>query len=897
MKQFKKRTIALVLASVITVAGSFAAENYKNSLMGLSFKHNEDGSVNMTLQTKANYSGNVSLVKKDRTTYVIMLPEFNSEAPTPDLKDVSSNIESVSVRTMPYTNSGNGYTRITVKAYENTVLTADKALYVASAQQQALPAPQTVKEEEPSPSETVVEPEPQNIEEENSEQESQAEERENSGEHYRPEKPVRVPQRTGVESSPSPDNTPQAGSVPDFSSEMDSQPPEPKDSTEAFLLVLGIFFVLTASIYFFVRAKNKLAEIAGEQIVIEVDEPKADKKNKPEAQKTKKIKSAIKNLDTKYKNPVSMPKNSEYTSSAPISPADEEKEEINVVDLDELYQGKTASQAAPEQETTAEDDENQALEDFLSGFSFDEDAFEDENTEEETPGYDEEYYEKTIHNDELTFTEDDTDRVNQLLSTEISDSTLRNIEEYAVSDPIKKIPTKQEILEDLVTTYAVSQNIIFTKEDIEALNKLINVEIDPDFLTDLRTNPERAKAMQAEIERQKDKPHKTSEILTLNVKDMLPDLSEALRKQGGRRIESEVKPVTVYYSEGYEYTKLSLDDALPDLSKEINNADAYVSKPSAEIQLVDTSYQVDQLKISNQLPDLADVLKNPDKYEDPEPEPVVVDEEALLKNISNVQFKPFYDGSESFEIINDFDDSNAPSVSDIQKEFSQFGNFEISDQEEDVAPEVQSDYDDFESLYSNDFVDLDRQFAKEKSDEKISDAEDNSDKLLEEIAIDEPDSPKPLQPKTSASKEVKKQNLSGELVKKLEKDKEERLARRARIMLKKQEQKNADERTKSDKQIQCVLDDQVYTVISSVDLVGNIGCHLAKNENGYTILGFIGNKLLKIKQYPVLKSEKIQARLSENLPDGGLRYIVRIGIHKFIVNVHKDNLEYVMDLS
>ena len=895
MKQFKKRTIALVLASVITVAGSFAAENYKNSLMGLVFKHNSDGTVNMTLQTKANYDGNVSLIRKDPTTYLIMLPEFNSQAPTPDLKDVSSNIESVSVRTMPYTNSGNGYTKITIKAYEDTILTADKALYIPAAQPNALPDSRHAEEDiTVQPHEEPGQEPAARIEEERHEpvyHEYRSERRSYETERNEPEMPQ--PRRENMAATTPVVKTPQAGTVPDFVT--DTEPQQSGDSTEAFLLVLGIFFVLTASIYLFVRAKNKLAEIAGEQIVIEVDEPKEDKKPKSVTKKTKKIKNAIKNLDTKYKNPVSIPKNIEYTPSEPI---DDTKEEVNIVDLDELYHDKTTSKTESDTSTISEE-ENQALEDFLSGFSFDEEAFAEENSEEETSGFDEEYYEKTIHNDNLSFTQDDTDRVNQLLNTEISDSTLRNIEEFAVSNPIKKIPTKQEILEDLVTTYAVSQNIIFTQEDVDALNKLINVEIDPDFLTDLRTNPERAEEMRAEIERQKDKPHKTSEILTLNVKDMLPDLSEALRKQGGRRIESEVKPVTVYYSEGYEYTKLSLDGILPDLSKEINNADAYVSKPSADIELVDTSYQVDKLKISNQLPNLEDVLKNPEKYEEPKQKPVIVDEEALLKNISNVQFKPFYDGSESFEIINE-DDSNAPSVSDIQKEFSQFGNFEISNQDDDETPSVQDDYDDFESLYRNDFVDLDKQFVTEQPKENLSETNDNSDKLLEEIAVDEAvvndESPaKPIKNKQSSKNDSKKDSAES-LLNHLEKSREERATRKARIMLKKQEQQNSETGKKSEKQIQCILDDEVYTVVSSVEFINNIGCHLAKNENGYTVLGFVGNKLLKIKQYSALKSEKIQARISENLPDGGLRYIVRIGIHKFIVNVHKDNLEYVMDL-
>ena len=44
MRQFRKRTIALVLASAMTIAGSFASEQYKNTLMGLSFQFDKSGS-------------------------------------------------------------------------------------------------------------------------------------------------------------------------------------------------------------------------------------------------------------------------------------------------------------------------------------------------------------------------------------------------------------------------------------------------------------------------------------------------------------------------------------------------------------------------------------------------------------------------------------------------------------------------------------------------------------------------------------------------------------------------------------------------------------------------------------------------------------------------------------
>lgn len=985
MKQFKKRTIALVLASVITVAGAFGAERYKNSLMGISFQNKADGQVNMTIQTQKEYTGNVSLIKRAPGMYIMMLPEVNSLAPTPDLKDVAQNIDSIEIRTMPYTTSGNGYTRITVKTSDTTVLSADKTLYVSSEEQAALPAPPPeenppeIEQEQPEASVEAEQPQP----EENQERTRISR---HAQEEIKPDysESENVSDSTNIEQSAEEPLPETANSTVTTATAPNPEDTDSQNPTETFMLVLGFLFIIAASIYFFIRAKNKLAEIAGEQVVIDVDDSdetkkKEKKKEKPKtsaAIKIKKAKNTIKQLDSTYKNPVTMPKNSEYTPSVSMEEhREEEQEEINVVDLDQLYQEKTVSSTEPAEtpELSEDDEENQALEDFLSGFSFDEDAFvqqEEETVEEEASGYDEEYYEKTINNDSLVFNKDDTDKVNLLLNTEIQDSTLRNIEEFAESGAAKKIPTKQEILEDLVTTYAVSQNITFTPEDVEALNKLINVEIDPDFITDLKTNPERAREMQAEMEKQKDKPHKTSEILTLNVKDMLPDLSEALRKQGGRKIESEVRPTTVYYSEGYDFATLSLNDALPDLSKELNNAEAYKFKPSDEIQYADTSYQVQKLDISNQIPNLADMLKNPEKYETPKPEPVVVDEEVLLKNISNVTFKPFYDGSRNFEVLNEFDDSKAPSISDVQKEFSQFENFEIANQDE-YYNGAQNDYDDFEAFYRNDFVDLDKQYAadkaagkpKEKSlfetefqhdindsvpetlptqetsetetqeaekveidlnqenntietEQEQNDALDNSDSLLEEIAISDEEPTKEEAAKTAeaVSKPVKQEkkpeitqkqpesakpaqtSLSEELQKRIAQSREDRIARKARIMLKKQEIISSLNNKVEEPKVTCTFNNETYNILSSVNFGENTGCHLAKNKNGYTVFGFIGDKILKIKQYTILKSEKIQARISEKLDDGGARYIVRIGVHKFVVNVYKDKIEYVMDL-
>ena len=321
-------------------------------------------------------------------------------------------------------------------------------------------------------------------------------------------------------------------------------------------------------------------------------------------------------------------------------------------------------------------------------------------------------------------------------------------------------------------------------------------------------------------------------------------------------------------------------------------------------------------------------------------------------------------------MLNEFDDSKAPSISDVQKEFSQFENFEIANQDE-YYNGAQNDYDDFEAFYRNDFVDLDKQYAadkaagkpKEKSlfetefqhditdsvpetlptqetsetktqeaekveidlnqenntietEQEQNDALDNSDSLLEEIAIsdEEPTKEEAIKTAEAVSKPVKQEkkteitkkqpesakpaqtSLSEELQKRIAQSREDRIARKARIMLKKQEIISSLNNKVEEPKVTCTFNNETYNILSSVNFNENTGCHLAKNKNGYTVFGFIGDKILKIKQYTILKSEKIQARISEKLDDGGARYIVRIGVHKFVVNVYKDKIEYVMDL-
>lgn len=851
MKAFKKKTLALVLASVVSIAGSFASDNYKNSLMGLDFLPTNNGTnaMYMIVQTRTNYTGNVVPTKKDENTYVLMLPEVESKMAIPNITKYQGYIKDISIRTMPYTNTGKGYTKITITTNNVQRLFGHNRIFIPSNTQEVMQIEERVNNEERSQyTET-------NYRKTQPERESYTPKYKTEEQTYQVEKK----QEQIVEEKPSIETTVSETSneIPDVTSPMAE-----KNSIEVMLLVLGVFLIIAVTAFSYLRAKDRLREIAGENFEIDVtDDDVLQKKN----QKTKKIKDTIKKLDSAYAQ-TAVSQKASVVKPVPVIKSKPE-EELNIVDLDELFK-ETVKTSETKKQT--EEEENLALEEFLSGFSFDENIV---PVMENSVGYDLEFYDELLSK-KVAFTNDDIECINKLLNSEIEDSTLQNIDKYLVSNPIRKVPSKEKILEEMVATYTISQNILFTQSDVEALRKLLSVELDPDFVTDLRTNPERVEKMRKEIESFNSESKKPVETKTLIVSDLLPDLSEAVRKQAGKKIQSEVKAETVYFSEGYDVSTIKVD--LPDISKEINNESAYISKPSAKYDIVDNSYEVQKLSINSELPDLKDALAHPEKYER-KVEIVEVDEKALLKNISNVQFKPFYEGQE-FEVLNHFED--------VQKEMNQFDNFEVVE-DTIVSPVEVNEYDDFESLYSNEYVDLDNPEKSTFKEEQP--AKPNSQERDAKPVLNRKIQALPKRERTAISEELLNKIASRRAERKqLQKVDSDSQKDTIKQEFNKKQTKNSE--------IKCIFAGESYNVLSSVEMIPNVGCHLAQNGNGYTVLGYVGDKICALKQYDELKSEKIQARKNEDLSDGVSRYIVRIGMVKFIVNVKPDNIEYVMDL-
>lgn len=780
MKHFKKKTIALILASVITVVGAFGADNYKNSLMSLKFDSTENGDTNITVLTKTNYDAEISPIRKDANTYIIMLPETNSEmqeSPT-----VSGNIQSVNVVTMPYTQSSNGYTKITVKTLSTGLLTAKKAVFLPTHNVPPIPKlPDNTNQPETydKPTQNLqVNQNPSDTNYQNNENSIENSMRQFQGNNQNVQtnpqiNKNKINKTETTEQTTNNNNTSKKSEV---------------DPMERTLLILGSLAVLLGSIFFYMRGRNKLKEVIGEDFEYSLEDDTKQKQQNSQ----KDLRTTIQNLDKTYNKP-NISTISRTAPSVQVKPVenfssknDTVSEDV-IVDLDQLY-----IDANNGQNETVESNQNiDLLADFLNDYESQEKEKQHElelieQREQETN----ELYEKFMSGEDILFSKDDIQKINDLLMAEISDETIENIKRKEVTNPIRPPhATEEDILENFITNLTIKQNISFSRDDVEALRKLISVEIDNNFVTDLRTNPERVKSMQKEIEDRRISPHRVSELLTLNVNDKLPNLTEAIKEQGNKEIESNAQPEVVYYSEGYDVKTLTIEDELPDLSKELNNS----MDISEVIESTNDKDATDEFLEIDSLPDLKEVIANPEKYKEPEPEKVVADEETLLKNIENVSFKPFYEETQETEIIktpeNILKSPQAPSKEDIElnKIF-----------EENVSPVTT----------------------------------------------------------TSSIENIK-------------------------------EEEEVPTYTYNNKE---------YTILKTSVLKDDAECHLVKSSDGYSVLGYLGENIFNLKEYNELSPETLQTRLSERLPEGRERYMVRCGKHKFVLDIKENKMEFVMDL-
>ena len=799
MERYKKRTIALCLASLLTVVGSFGAENYNNTLMELKVNVGSGGFVNLTAFTEKPYDTPIKTSKIDGNTYVLTLKDTNNSAPAPSIKNYE-NIESIQISTYPYTTESDGCTRIVVKTKGEPVLSASPALFIAD----------NTKFSSQEQYENDVEEE---IEEEEEENLDTAEENET---------PV-----NNQEENPAPaENTQQTFTPPDYS-------PKSSIGTSEYLTILlcgSILLLLIGFIFMF--SKDKMAAVVGKQDELDVD----DKNNKQS--KTKKLKSAINKLDKTYSGKKTFADLSYSQSNEDENDlqenANEEQEEVqNVVDLDILFQ-----ESQKPTETSVNQEGSDDLADLLSSFmtEFPTEENNNEKTEEEQEAFDEELYNKVINSIGLKFSNEDVNKINTLMQLELSQETLENIKKY-VTTPVKKTRTKEQVLADLISTYSIKQNITFSHEDVVAIQKLMSVELGPDFTKDFTTNPDRTKIVEKEIkERTGKNPHRTSKVITLSVKDMLPDLSKELEKQKGKSIKYEAKANTVYFSEGYEYKKLQVPNSLSVISAD-QSENEY--KPSYEAPIVETGYEVPTLTIEGDLPDLADAKANPDKYVHKK-EKQTVDESELLKSIANVTFKPFYEDTDSK--ANPFDDIESDDYNEKETK------------EEPVVVETNTQI---------------NNPVRGKQIKKETRNDENAKKLLELIEAQK------------TERELKKQAAEDSALFKKELE--------AAV---EKNKKQAEKENKTPKSYS--YNGANAELIKTVKCTENSECKIIHTDNKYVVMGNINNKEVILKEYTDLKNSNMYVRLNDKFDK--TKYLVKVGLNKFLIQITNDNMEFVMDL-
>ena len=761
MKQFVKTIFLLFFITAFTIGHALAEEGFSNCINEITVnksRSNAYGIIRLNLGMDNLY--NVGAFKMTgQNTYTLTLPGVNCKAsPLNNANDV---VVSIDVTTRRYNGNNDGYTKITLKT-KNPVDIRTSTYILQQSDIKVQNTPQNKPANRPQ--QTVVNStQPRNVSANNVSQQQQPNPRPqqtqrantqtngaNSSPALNTERTPRPPMTTPPPlQNPATDYNKSTKPVPKIEKEQESY------SVEKLLVVLGVFLVLLIAIFSYLKARDKLIEISGERVKIEVDDEdeKASKKKKT-------IKSTVKKLDKKYTNPVKMPVVSEYSQPAPTMSEEKSTDEMNIVDLDELYK------AGNQQE------QNDALEDFLASYGI-ESKTEEVSHEEEKDLYkiDEELFNRIINSKNIKFTNEDMECINKILSIEISDEAIENLEKYLPKTPVKK--SKKQMLENLVSNYAISQNITFTDDDVKVLDDLANVELDKDFVTDLRTNPDRTREMENEIRRHfEEDMKKPSEVITLKVADLLPDLK--------------------------------------------------------------------------------DVEANPEKYTDPEPEKVVVDVDALLKNIENVTFKPFDDGSRHFEVLNHFEDEEKEDVIEINS-----GDFD-TENKENLSGETSSEV----------------KIHEEKQPEEKHIESNEFEEKLPEVK------PTEIKPKVIVDSQVKN------------------AAKTSKKPASAQETKSPpkEEIKTVSTTAKCHMDGRMYDIISSVKFTEKAGCYLVKDDDGYIVLSYYRNKVSLLKKYKLLKSEKIQARLSEKLNNNVLRYIVRIGNNKFMADFDGSCINFVMDL-
>ena len=248
---------------------------------------------------------------------------------------------------------------------------------------------------------------------------------------------------------------------------------------------------------------------------------------------------------------------------------------------------------------------------------------------------------------------------------------------------------------------------------------------------------------------------------------------------------------------------------------------------------------------------MADVKANPQKYETPAEEKQKADETTLLKSLANVTFKPFYE--------------------DVENELNQFDNFEVISSYSDYNQQEETPFFiDTEPVFNTEPVlNIKPVFEQQKPTPKTK-SDDNASKLLKLIEAQQ------------AQRAIKKQNA------------EETAAFRKELETASKQNKHAKTETKeTPTQEKYIIDGKTHTILKTVKCTPNSECRILQYNDKFTVLGVLNGQEFVLKQYDSLNNATMYIRQDKA---DKLKYLVKVGRHKFIIKITNDNMEFVMDL-
>lgn len=86
------------------------------------------------------------------------------------------------------------------------------------------------------------------------------------------------------------------------------------------------------------------------------------------------------------------------------------------------------------------------------------------------------------------------------------------------------------------------------------------------------------------------------------------------------------------------------------------------------------------------------------------------------------------------------------------------------------------------------------------------------------------------------------------------------------------------------------------TVLSKADLTETSGFYLVNFENFSSLIGYINEEIFVLKTFDEFVNNEIYVKVAEQLSDKVLRYIVKIGLYKMVIEVTDKKMSHLIDL-